>query len=40
LAQPHNAILAVTLNCNARCQMCDIWKNDMHNEVTPETFAR
>ena len=40
LAQPHNAILAVTLNCNARCQMCDIWQNDMHNEVTPETFAR
>ena len=40
LMQPHNAILAVTLNCNARCQMCDIWKNDMHDEVPPEVFAR
>jgi MoaA/NifB/PqqE/SkfB family radical SAM enzyme len=40
LAQPHNAIVAVTLNCNARCQMCDIWKNDMHNEMPPEAFAR
>lgn len=40
LMQPHNAILAVTLNCNARCQMCDIWKNDMHNEVAPEVFGR
>ena len=23
LPQPHNAIVAVTLNCNARCTMCD-----------------
>lgn len=40
LPQPHNAIVAVTLNCNARCQMCDIWQNDMHGEAAPEVFAR
>jgi MoaA/NifB/PqqE/SkfB family radical SAM enzyme len=40
IPQPHNAIVAVTLNCNARCQMCDIWKNDMHGEAAPEVFAR
>src|SRR5262245_10372543 len=38
--QPHNAIVAVTLNCNARCTMCDIWQNDMHGEAGPEVFAR
>ncbi len=38
--QPRNAIVAVTLNCNARCEMCDIWQNDMHDEVGPEVFAR
>jgi MoaA/NifB/PqqE/SkfB family radical SAM enzyme len=37
---PHNAIVAVTLNCNARCTMCDIWQNDMHGEAGPEVFAR
>jgi len=40
IPQPHNAIVAVTLNCNARCQMCDIWQNDMHNEAPPELFGR
>lgn len=38
--QPRNAIVAVTLNCNARCEMCDIWQNDMHGEAGPEVFAR
>jgi MoaA/NifB/PqqE/SkfB family radical SAM enzyme len=37
---PLSAILAVTLNCNARCVMCDIWQNDMHGEVGPEVFRR
>jgi radical SAM protein with 4Fe4S-binding SPASM domain len=40
LPQPHNAIVAVTLNCNARCTMCDIWQNDMHGEAGPEVFGR
>lgn len=38
--QPRNAIVSVTLNCNARCEMCDIWQNDMHDEAAPEVFAR
>ena len=38
--QPHNAIVSVTLNCNARCTMCDIWRNDMHGEIAPEIFGR
>ena len=38
--QPHNAIVAVTLNCNARCQMCDIWHNHVKDEVGPGVFAR
>lgn len=38
--QPRNAIVAVTLNCNARCTMCDIWQNDMHGEIAPEVFGR
>ena len=38
--QPHNAIVSVTLNCNARCTMCDIWQNDMHGESAPEVFGR
>jgi MoaA/NifB/PqqE/SkfB family radical SAM enzyme len=40
LPQPHNAIVSVTLNCNARCTMCDIWQNDMHGEAAPEVFGR
>ena len=40
LPQPHNAIVAVTLNCNARCTMCDIWQNDMRGEATADVFAR
>jgi MoaA/NifB/PqqE/SkfB family radical SAM enzyme len=40
LPQPQNAIVSVTLNCNARCEMCDIWQNDMHNEVSADVFGR
>ena len=36
---PTSAILAVTLNCNARCTMCDIWQNNMTNELKPEEYA-
>lgn len=34
--QPTDAIIAVTLNCNSRCVMCDIWKNDIKDELGPE----
>lgn len=37
---PISAILAVTLNCNARCVMCDIWQNNMKGEAAPEVFGR
>jgi len=40
IPQPRNAIVAVTLNCNARCTMCDIWQNDMHGEAPAAVFAR
>lgn len=35
---PKHAIIAVTLNCNSRCIMCDIWKNRISNELKPEEF--
>ena len=37
---PKNAIIAVTLNCNSRCIMCNIWKNRITNELSPEEFRR
>ncbi len=36
--QPSDAIVAVTLNCNSRCTMCDIWKNDIRNEMQPDEY--
>jgi len=35
---PTDAIVAVTLNCNSRCTMCDIWKNRMKDEMQPEEY--
>jgi len=37
---PTHAIIAITLNCNARCVMCDIWKNKMGNELPPEAYQK
>lgn len=37
---PPEAIIAVTLNCNARCLMCDIWKESSRNEAKPEFYKR
>lgn len=37
---PTYAIIAITLNCNARCVMCDIWKNKMVNELPPEAYLK
>lgn len=37
---PTNAILAVTLNCNSRCKMCDIWKNRITNELMPKEYKK
>lgn len=40
MALPTYAIIAITLNCNARCVMCDIWKNKMVNELPPESYLK
>jgi len=39
-AQPTNAIIAVTLGCNARCKMCDIWKAKVNGEVKSSFYER
>jgi len=38
--QPTNAIIAVTLSCNARCKMCDIWRTKVDDEVKPSFYER
>lgn len=38
--KPSSAIIAVTLNCNARCMMCDIWKQRSTNEMRPEEYQK
>ena len=37
---PTEAIIAVTLNCNARCVMCNIWQNKIPNEVKPDFYKK
>ena len=37
---PHEAIIAVTLNCNARCVMCNIWQNKIEGEVSPDFYHK
>jgi MoaA/NifB/PqqE/SkfB family radical SAM enzyme len=37
---PTNAVLAVTLNCNARCVMCDIWKQRSADEMQPTEYLK
>lgn len=38
--QPTNAIIAVTLRCNARCKMCDIWRIKVDGEVKSSFYER
>jgi MoaA/NifB/PqqE/SkfB family radical SAM enzyme len=40
LIKPTSAIIAVTLNCNARCVMCDIWKQSSTGEMLPEEYRK
>lgn len=40
MACPRSAIIAVTLRCNARCLMCDIWKHPSGREIEPEVYQR
>lgn len=37
---PTSAIIAITLNCNSRCIMCDIWKNKIPNELPAEYYKK
>ncbi|MBE0427552.1 MAG: radical SAM protein [Nitrospirae bacterium] len=37
---PKTAVIAVTLNCNAKCVMCNIWKNKMRDELKPEEYLK
>lgn len=37
---PTTAIVAVTLNCNARCLMCDIWKQPSTGEMQPAEYLQ
>lgn len=30
----------VTDNCNSRCTMCNIWKNNVSNEISPDEISR
>jgi len=35
-----DAFIAVTYDCNARCQMCNIWKNPSTKTLPPEEYAK
>lgn len=37
-AQPIDVVLATTYRCNARCIMCNIWKNPSENDLLPEEY--
>lgn len=37
---PTHAIVAVTLNCNSHCLMCDIWKNNHTHELRPADYLK
>jgi Fe-coproporphyrin III synthase len=37
---PKTAVIAVTLNCNAKCVMCNIWKNKITDELKPEEYLK
>lgn len=30
----------ITDNCNSRCTMCNVWKNNVSNEISPNEIAR
>lgn len=37
---PVDAVLAVTYQCNSRCVMCDIWKNQEQPLMKPEDYLK
>ena len=38
--KPREAVIAVTDRCNARCQMCNIWRVDRVDEMEPRHYAK
>lgn len=38
--RPTSAIISITLNCNSRCNMCDIWKNNIQDELSPTDYLK
>jgi len=36
--KPIDVVIATTYRCNARCIMCNIWKNPSQNDLTPEEY--
>ncbi len=40
MQQPSSAVIAITLNCNSRCLMCNIWKNKIGKEITPDVYKK
>ncbi|MEA3409628.1 MAG: radical SAM protein, partial [Candidatus Eisenbacteria bacterium] len=41
MAGPVGCVVAVTYRCNARCTVCDIWKNESRadEEIAPSDYA-
>lgn len=37
---PKEAVLAVTYRCNARCSMCNIWRQECHDELEPFEYSK
>lgn len=38
--RPKEATVAVTYRCNARCQMCNIWKSSPSDELDPRNYLK
>jgi MoaA/NifB/PqqE/SkfB family radical SAM enzyme len=40
VSEPRSAVLAVTMGCQSRCTMCDIWQYGRGAEMRPEDYRR
>ena len=38
--KPKEAVIAVTYRCNARCEMCNIWKSSATDEMEPKHYEK
>ncbi len=38
--KPKEAVIAVTYKCNARCEMCNIWKSQASDEMGPNHYEK